>query len=164
MKQTSKTLITVIILIFGLTGLQAQETISSTGGEAAGSGGSASYTVGQIVYTSHTGTNGNSIAQGVQQPYEISVVTGIHQAESISISIFAYPNPASNFLTLSIKDYELSNLKFELFDVNGKLLKSKNITEDKTKIAINDLPAAVYFLKIADKEKEIKNFKIFKNN
>ncbi len=177
MKKISKKLITVIILIFGLSSLQAQETVSAAGGEATGSGGSASYSIGQVAYTTHTGTNGNYSAQGVQQPFEISVVTGIPEAENINLSLSVYPNPASDFLTLSIDASTTLNIRslwYELYDTNGKLLKSKNITADKTKITTSDLAPAIYFLKvyaveknertgITDNEKEIKNFKIIKN-
>ena len=34
--------------------------------------------VGQVVYITSTGING-SVAQGVQQPYEISVITGVNE-------------------------------------------------------------------------------------
>ena len=164
MKQTSKKLITVIILIFGLFSLQAQETVSATGGEATGSGGSASYSIGQVVYTTHTGTNGNYSAQGVQQPFEISVVTVIPEAENISISISIYPNPASDFLTLTIiGDIVKTQFIASLYDINGKLQKSKNITADKTKITINNLTPGTYFLKVTDNKKVIKSFKIIKN-
>jgi len=166
MKQKAKKLITVIILIFGLTGLQAQETVPAAGGEATGSGGSASYTIGQVVYSVHTGTNGNYSVQGVQQPFEISVVTGIPEAEGIKLSISVYPNPASNFLTLSIyasTTLNIHSLYYELCDTNGKLLKSKNISADKTKITINNLAPATYFLKVTDNKGVIKSFKIIKN-
>jgi hypothetical protein len=56
-------------------GLAMQNTISSAGGNAKGSGGSASFTVGQIFYTKLSGTNG-SVVQGIQQPYEISISKG----------------------------------------------------------------------------------------
>ncbi|RLD56213.1 MAG: T9SS C-terminal target domain-containing protein, partial [Bacteroidetes bacterium] len=79
----------VALLFLGLSNLQAQEVIPATGGEASGSGGSASYTVGQVVYTTNTGTNGNSVSQGVQQPYEISVVTGIAEAKDINLEVSA---------------------------------------------------------------------------
>ena len=69
-------LITLLLLGVGLTGLQAQQAIPASGGNASGSGGSASYSVGQVIYSKNTGTNG-SVAQGIQQPYEIMVVTGI---------------------------------------------------------------------------------------
>ena len=69
----------ILLLATGLlwAGLaQAQESVNAYGGDAKGSGGTVAYSVGQIVYTTHTGATG-SVAQGVQQAYEISVVTGI---------------------------------------------------------------------------------------
>ncbi len=72
--------------------------------EASGSDGTASYTVGQVVYTTETGTNGYSIAQGVQQPFEISVVTGIKEAKDISLSVSAYPNPTSDYLIVKVEN------------------------------------------------------------
>lgn len=162
MTKKTKKLLAATILIFGLSNLQAQETIPATGGEATGTG-SASYTVGQVVYTAHTGTNGNSIIHGVQQPFEISVVTGIPEAEGINLSISAYPNPVSDFLIISVENFELSILNIQLFDINGKLLKSKKITADKTEIATTNLTAGTYFLKVTDNKKVIKLFKIIKN-
>lgn len=74
MKKTKLKLCVILLLSIGLTtGLRAQETIPVTGGEASG-GGTVSYTAGQIIYTTNTGTSG-SVTQGIQQPFEISVVT-----------------------------------------------------------------------------------------
>ena len=100
-----------ILLTFALSlsTAMAQESINATGGNASGSGGSASYSVGQIVYTTTTGTSG-SVAAGVQQPFEISTVTGIEEANGINLTVTAYPNPTTDFLTLEIKDFELSAL------------------------------------------------------
>jgi len=71
MNMKIKNLSLVILLFLELSKLQAQEATTTAGGEASGSGGYASYTVGQVVYTTKTGTNGNSVIEGVQQPYEI---------------------------------------------------------------------------------------------
>jgi len=90
----------VLLLGLGLTGLQAQTNVNATGGNASGNGGSVSYSVGQVVYTTHKGSNG-SVAQGVQQPYEISVA-GIDEANGISLRVTAYPNPTTDYLTLEI--------------------------------------------------------------
>ncbi|MBK6984778.1 MAG: hypothetical protein IPH32_08475 [Bacteroidetes bacterium] len=65
--------------------VSAQETTDASGGNASGSGGSASYSIGQSAYNTYTGTNG-SVAQGVQQPYEISIVTEVKEAKDISLS------------------------------------------------------------------------------
>ena len=48
----------------GLTRLQAQESVNATSGNASGSGGSVSYSVGQVAYQTNTGTS-NSVAEGV---------------------------------------------------------------------------------------------------
>ena len=164
MKYKKLKLSAVLLLSLGLAGLQAQETITTTGGEANGGGGSASYTVGQVFYTTQTGTNGNSVAQGVQQPFEISVVTGIPEAKYISLLISAYPNPTSNYLTVKVKNYETANLQYMIFDINGKLLQTVKATGQETQIKTNNLVPAIYFLKVYDNKKEIKVFKIIKTN
>jgi hypothetical protein len=152
----------VFLLGLGLTGLQAQESVNTTGGEASGGGGSVSYSVGQVVYTTNTGTNG-SIALGVQQPYEISIVTEIEQAKGINIELSAYPNPTSNYLTLKVENYDNVNLSYQLFDISGKLLESRKLRSNKIEIEMINLVPANYFLKIRDNNKEIKTFKIIKN-
>ena len=152
------------MLLFGLgiTGIQAQETIPASGGNASGSGGSASYSIGQVAYQTQTGTNG-SVAEGVQQPYEISVVTGLEEAKGIHLSVTAYPNPTSDFLTLEVKDFELSTLHFQLYDMNGKLLQNKKITSNSTNIFMDNYISGTYFLNVTDDNKVIKTFKIIKN-
>lgn len=62
-------------MTLGITTAYAQQASTASGGNASGSGGSASYSVGQTAYTV---SNGNgSVSQGVQQPFEISIVTDI---------------------------------------------------------------------------------------
>ena len=152
----------VLLLGLGLTGLQAQTSVNATGGDASGSGGSASYSVGQVVYTTNTGTNG-SVAQGVQQAFEISVVTGLEEAKSINLSVSAYPNPTTDYLTLEVKDVELLNLHFQMYDMNGKLLQNEKITGNQTSIVMSNLVPATYFVKVIQGNKEFKTFKIIKN-
>lgn len=152
----------VLLLGLGLTGLQAQEAIPATGGNASGSGGSVSYSIGQVVYTTNTGTNG-SAAQGVQQPFEISVITGLEEAKEINLSCSAYPNPTTDFLNLKVENYDNTNLSYQLFDMNGKLLETKKLEGNQTSIVMNDLVPATYFLKVIDNNKEVKIFKIIKN-
>ena len=152
----------VLLLGLGLTGLQAQESANATGGNASGSGGSVSYSVGQVVYTTNTGTSG-SVAQGVQQPYEISVVTGLEEAKGINLSVSAYPNPTTDFLELKVESEKLKDLSYQLYDMNGKLLQSEKITGNQTSIVMSNLVPATYFVKVIQGNKEVKTFKIIKN-
>ena len=152
----------VLLLGLGLTGLQAQESVNATGGNASGSGGTVAYSVGQVVYTTNTGTSG-SVAQGVQQPYEISVVSGIEEANGINLICTAYPNPTSEYVMLKIENYKTEKLIYWLYDINGKLILNKKIESAETMLALSDLPNAIYMLKITENKKELKTFKIVKN-
>ena len=99
---------TIILLGIGIAGLQAQEAIPATGNDAYGNGGSASYSVGQLVFNMNTGTNGSE-AQGVQQPYEISVVIGIGEVLEDYLELTAYPNPATDYLMLRVDSDKLKD-------------------------------------------------------
>lgn len=151
-----------LMLIFSYTILKAQEVITTTGGNASGSGGTVSYTIGQVVYTTNTGTNG-SVIQGVQQPFEISVITGYENVKNVNLNMTTYPNPTTNTLTLRIDNVELINYSLEVFDMNGKLLISKTIEETETFISMVDLQPANYIFKVLENKKEVKVFKIIKN-
>jgi len=152
---------TLLTFAFSLSTVLAQESVNATGGNASGSGGSASFSVGQVVYTTNTGTNG-SVTEGVQQPYEISVVTAIEEVKGINLSVSAYPNPTTDYLTLEVKDFELSTLYFQLYDMNGKLLQNEKITGNQTSIVMNNFVPATYFVKVVQENKEVKTFKVIK--
>ena len=163
MRHKKLKLIAVFLLGLGLIGLQAQTTVTSIGGDASGSGGAVSYSVGQVVYTTNTSVSNGSVAQGVQQPYEISVVTAIEEAKGITLSVSAYPNPTTDYLTLNINKFDFLNLSYQLYDINGKLLQSGKIIDNQTSIVMSNLVLATYFVKIIQNNKEIKVFKIIKN-
>ena len=90
MKNRKKLLIAFCLFGFG-TAVQAQTAISAAGGDATGTGGSVSYSVGQLTYITNTGTNG-SVSEGVQQPYEILTI-GMDEAKGISLAYSVHPNP-----------------------------------------------------------------------
>jgi len=161
MKYKKLKLSTILLLGLVLANLQAQEAKPATGGEVSGSGGSLSYTVGQVVYITNTGTNG-SVSQGVQHPYEIFIVTGIDEANDISLNCLAYPNPTTDFVILKVENLNLSTLDFQLFDMNGNLLENKKVESNETTISMETLVPATYFLIVNDNSKEVIKFKIIK--
>lgn len=139
-----------IILTLGIcvAGLHAQDAVTSSGGQATGSGGTSSYTVGQIVYSSNSGTSG-SVAHGVQQPYEISVVSGFEDAKDISLICSVYPNPTTHLLILKVENYSIENLRYHLYDIQGKLLESIVVSADQTSIDMNKYTPATYLINIS---------------
>lgn len=162
MRQNRLKLSALFWLGIGLTSMHAQESFNATGGNASGNGGSASYSIGQVVYTTNTGTNGSE-AQGVQQPYEISVAYGLEETNSINLLVSAYPNPTTDYLTLEVKEFELTNLYFQIYDMNGKLLRSEKTTGKQTNITMSNLLPAIYFVKVVQEDIVIIVFKIVKN-
>jgi len=157
-----------VILFLGVSPnlLHAQEAITASGGNASGSGGSAGYTVGQIFYTTNSGANG-SVAQGVQLPFEIFVVTTIEEGKEISLDFKAYPNPATDYLILKIDGEMQAQYVATLYDINGKLIMNKNLESKETNFSMSNLLPATYFLKVVQSKhastQEIKTFKIIKN-
>ena len=152
----------LLFLCVWLSGAQAQESSNASGGEASGVGGTVSFSVGQVLYSTLTGING-SVAQGVQQPYEISVLTEITEAKGISLKCSAYPNPTTDHLTLKIESEMQGQLVALLFDNEGRLIEKRKIENGETNFSMNTLAVGTYFLKIIQVDKEIKTFKIVKN-
>jgi hypothetical protein len=155
-----RTITTLVAMIFSV-GVQAQETVPAAGGEATGSGGTSSYTLGQIVYATHTGSNG-SVAQGVQQPYEISATIGIEVTE-INLELVAYPNPTNNALTLNIRNYNNEKLTYQVYDMQGKIIENGTVKSNFTDISLEGQPVATYFINITKNNQLIKTFRIVKN-
>lgn len=160
MKQNKKILITSIALFWVILA-HGQNSANASGGKASGSGGVLSYSVGQIVWQTHTGTNG-SIAEGVNTSYTISEVTNLEEAKGITLSVSAYPNPTTDYLTLNINEFEISNLTYRLYNLHGKLLQSEKITGNQTTIVMSQLLPASYLVKVIQRNKEVKTFKIIK--
>lgn len=163
MKKNVIKLSTLLLMCgLGLTGLDAQEAIPATGGNATGSGGSVSYSLGQIAYTTSSGLGG-SVARGVQQPYVISVVDGVDEPDGISLNYLIFPNPTTDFVQLKVENFQSEILSYRLYDLNGKLLENKKINESETRINMRTLANSTYFLKIIERNIEIITYKIIKN-
>lgn len=150
----------VTTLLLGLTQVNAQEAVVTSGGNASGTNGNVSYSVGQIVYTTNTGATG-SVAQGVQQPFEIQTVLGAENF-NINLQLAVYPNPTTNWLQLEVKNTDFTNLSYQLFDLNGRMILNQKITTETSTISMEQLPAAIFLLKVVNNNKEVKTFKIVK--
>ena len=161
MKQIIRTLYTLLLCSLCPQITEGQEAIPATGGTATGAGGSATYTVGQVVYHQFTGSTG-FIIQGVQQPWEISIVTAIENTEDITLDCIVYPNPTEGSLKLVIGSFEDDNMSFRLFNMNGILIQDFKIEEKETIILMDNLRSGIYFLKVIKNNLEVKVFKIVK--
>jgi len=148
-----------ILIYFGMIKTQAQESVNTSGANAIGSGGSVSYSVGQVAYSYENGLNGNS-NQGVQQPYEIYSVSIENTTSNISLTVF--PNPTTDVLNLQFEDYIDFNPVLILINPNGKILINQEITSKTTSVNLSEMAPAVYILNIVSASKTIETFKIIK--
>jgi hypothetical protein len=162
MNRKYKLIILAAAFGFNIVLLHGQETIATTEGNFSGNGGSVTYSIGQVAFSAYSATNG-SVIQGVQQPYEITVLTAIENTEDITLKCIIYPNPTSGSIKLSIGSPEIENMRYRLFDINGLLLQDAKIESEETEISMNNLAPSIYFLKVTKNKKELKTFKIIKN-
>lgn len=149
------------LLSFVAVSVMAQETIATAGGDISGASGSVSFTVGQIAV--QTVSDGNhSIVEGVQQTYQVSVV-GVDDYPDITLSATIYPNPTTNYLTLSLSDnYDLTGLECRIFDGNGKFLDRKMVTEFRTELDLTRYATGTYFVNLYRAKQLMKSFKVIK--
>jgi hypothetical protein len=149
-----------VLLGLGLTFGYAQETINATGGNASGSGGAVSYSVGILAYTSASGADG-SVAQGVQHAYEIYSVS--IEDHLYDFALKAFPNPTTDFLMLEVGNFNSRELAFQLLDMRGQVLRKDAIQSTQTQLDFSSLSSGVYLLQIYDSKQSIHTFKITKH-
>lgn len=140
--------------------LSAQEALVASGANVIGSNGNVSYSVGQVIYTTNFSASG-SISQGVQQPYEIQTIMGLDNF-NVNLQFVVYPNPTSDWLAIKTSNLKYDTLRYELFDLNGRLILSDKIISENTILKLQELSTSMYLLKVLESNKEIKLFKIFK--
>ena len=163
MKKTE--LLLILILCIGINKIQAQQATLSSGGNATGSGGSSSYSIGQIDYITATGSTG-SVGQGLQQPFEISTLSG-EEFTQIKLQMMVYPNPTTSYVNLEIdssEEFNMESMSYQLFDMSGREITNKKIMGSETQISLQNLSSAIYFLKVSNNDKIVKTFRIIKNN
>ena len=160
-----KRITTFIVFLLSLAGATfAQSAIVPLGGDTQSNSGSVSYTVGQIAVESAANSNGSvTIAEGVQQPYEIMTV-GVDEYPQIALNAVVYPNPTENLAQLRLNGFEIpaDGLRAILYDANGKQLQSLMVTDDLTAFQIGQYATGTYYLELRDGKRVLKTFKVIR--
>lgn len=152
-----------IVSVFSTNNGFTQTSLVSSGGDVNGSNGSVSFSIGQICYATVQGSNG-LILEGVQQPFEIIDVSAIKEFPSEICSIVVFPNPTTKYVTISTQNTtQIENFCYQLLDANGRIIKTKAIQSENEQIDFSELLPSIYFLKIFQENREVKNFKIVKS-
>lgn len=160
MRNYLKRLMALLGILYFTPVLQAQSGTVTAGGDATGSGGSVSYSIGQTVYITSSSAQG-TVSQGLQQPYEISEVTSVGQ-QPLDISASLHPNPVQDDLYLTIPDELWKGLTITLIDIQGRSIHQEQLADQNTTIAMQETMPGNYFLIIQNEQNQIKTFKIIK--
>jgi len=135
------------------------EVISATGGDTSNANVSLSWTVGEPVSETVSGSNA-TITQGFhQEHYEI---ISIEEHKELGYDIVVYPNPTTDFINVELtfigKQSAPLNTEFNivLTDNMGKTLMNKNLNNTlEYAVPMRDYAAGQYFLQITGADEEL---------
>jgi len=98
--------------------------------------------------------DGNSMTVNMKSGFNATDITCVHflLSEDVGVKnpelparVFIFPNPVTTNLTVSGTD---KDLKINLFDLSGKLLKSVPAQDNSTNIDVTSLQRGVYLLQV----------------
>ena len=139
------------------------ETIITSGSDAIGISGNVSYSIGQVFFTYVGQKSFYNLAQGIQHR---ELVEAAIKPDDIEVmpQIFIFPNPTVDFVNVSMKGFESEkgNLTYDLFDLQGRIIKQNKIERTETQINLSQLRTSIYILQIYVDKKVLKTFKIIK--
>lgn len=139
------------------------ETIITSGNNATGSAGTVTYSIGQVFYT-YIGESVYNVAQGIQHDEKSDTLGRPENSIEPKTEIFVFPNPTTDFVNINIEGYEMENgqRSYQLFDLQGRLVKQNSINQTETQINLTDLSSSIFLLQVFIDNKILKTFKILK--
>ncbi|MBK6949589.1 MAG: T9SS type A sorting domain-containing protein [Haliscomenobacter sp.] len=139
----------------------SQTNIIGGGGNGSGTGGTMSFSVGQLLVGAVYGPTG-SVDYGAESPFEIFVITPVVERQ-LSAQIRAFPNPFSGELNLEVRSLENKPMEYYLVDSAGRVVHRGKLQAVNTPFDFNGLAPGIYFLRIQTREQLLKTIKIIKN-
>ena len=137
-----------------------QSNVVSGGCSVSVTGGSISYTVGQIDYKSTTDSSGQ-LNEGVQQPWEIYTLS-VEEYNDTAGLYTIYPNPVSSSFQLQIADLSSEVYVATLYSLEGKVIFNITVYTGSQEISLEGLPEGIYLLNLYKNDSVVKMFKIIK--
>jgi len=121
------------------------------------------YSIGQVFYT-YIGESVYDVAQGIQQEELSQTLDTTENSIEPKAEIFIFPNPTIDYVTVNMEGFEFETgpRSYQLYDLQGRLLKQNTINQNETQIDLNDLSSSIYILQVYANNKILKTFKILK--
>lgn len=138
----------------------SQQVVGVTGNFTAAGGNSLSFTVGEAVIQTLSGSN--ILTQGFQQPDKLAV-TGIVETSSLP-SVEIYPNPAQDNLFVKFNtSFSTTTVTVRLTDMTGRNLyemAANSVSHSFITVPMKNFPAGTYLLTITDGNRNTSLYKI----
>ncbi len=148
------------LFLFISTGITAQQVIPSAGTHATGINAQLTWTIGEPVISTISGSR-LQLTQGFNQGN--LTISAIEPFIISGIVINVYPNPFSETLQIELTGYTNEAYFYIVTDVNGRIIKNGLIDQNLQSIDMNRLAQGVYFLMISEiSPPKVQTFKIVK--
>lgn len=81
-----------------------------------------------------------------------------NKVREVSTPLEFYPNPVTEYLNISVKDQDLTDVEFEVYNIIGNSIKIEveEVSRFQYKIPVRTLTPGYYLLVINDKDKRFK--------
>ncbi|WP_417197909.1 PQQ-dependent sugar dehydrogenase [Bizionia sp.] len=101
------------------------------------------------------------------EDYKITLIDNTLTTQNVEALNFAiYPNPIKNMVTVKLpSNYSYSNLNVKLYDMQGRVIKEKQVNKSQYEISFNDLQdlnAGFYFIRISSENEVLVSKKLIK--
>jgi hypothetical protein len=156
--QKTKYLFVLLFLISISYTLKGQELVSSSGNFHHDTNFQMSWSLGEIMIETFSGTN-SILTQGFHQS-RLSV-SSVFVQENSQINVHLYPNPAKDFVVINTDDH--SGLTYFLYSLDGRAIKTDRIVSHETTLDFQDLSPGVYIIRISQGNFLLGNYKVIKN-
>jgi hypothetical protein len=155
-----KNIFTLLLASFSIVGMTQSidnQVIASSGGTLENGNSSLNSTIGEVATETYT-ANGATLTQGFHQP--AFHITSILEHNDRAIDLTVYPNPTVDVVKISTS---LRGIKYNMVDMNGKLLTNGIFKENMIEIDLTQFPAGVFFINVHSKKHDFaKTYQVVK--
>lgn len=137
-------LLPLVLLLVGGSPVLGQQAIVPAGGEATGSGGTVSWTLGQVDYEASQ-SSGGSVQRGVQQPYEWLVMAADEESRP---TVSVRPNPTADQVRLEWNEPLPTGARYLVSSSTGALIDEGPATGTTLSIPLERHASGRYVVRI----------------
>lgn len=139
----------LVLILVGGAQIHGQQAVVPAGGEATGSGGTVSWTLGQVDYEASQSSGGN-VQRGVQQPYEWLVMSADEAARP---TVSVWPNPTADQVRLEWNEPLPAGARFLVSSSTGALIDEGPVTGTTLTIQLERQASGQYVVRIMSRDR-----------